>query len=84
MATASRGFFYRLAAVGYLWGTTPKDAGRRLEILRFWDKHGLVATMDAFAVSRHTLFRWKARSSADGGNPAALAAKSCGPKFALP
>jgi predicted DNA-binding transcriptional regulator YafY len=59
---------------------TPKDAHRRLEILRFLDKHGLAATHDAFAVSRRTLYRWKATLEAQGGNPAALAAQSSAPK----
>ncbi len=33
--------FYQVAALGHLWQMTPKDAQRRLEILRFFDKHGL-------------------------------------------
>ena len=41
-----------------------------LEILRFFDKHGLAATRDAFGVSRRTLYRWKATLKAQGGNPA--------------
>ena len=65
--------FYRVAALGHLWDMTPKDAHRRLEILRFFDKHGLAATRDAFGVSRRTLYRWKAALQAQGGNPAALA-----------
>jgi len=48
--------FYRVAALGYLWEMTPKDAQRRFEILRFFDKHGLAATRDAFGVSRRTLY----------------------------
>jgi transposase-like protein len=72
--------FYRVAALGHLWGMTPKDAHRRLEILRFFDKHGLAATRDAFGVSRRTLYRWKATLKAQGGNPAALAAQSSAPK----
>ena len=72
--------FYRVAALGHLWEMTPKDAQRRLEILRFFDKHGLAATCDAFGVSRRTLYRWQAALNAQGGNPAALAAKSSAPK----
>jgi hypothetical protein len=72
--------FYRVAALGHLWEVTPKDAHRRLEILRFFDKHGLAATRDAFGVSRRTLYRWKAALKAQGGNPAALAAQSCAPR----
>jgi len=48
--------FYRVAALGYLWDMTPKDAQRLFEILRFFDKHGLAATRDAFGVSRRTLY----------------------------
>jgi len=48
--------FYRVAALGYLWDMTPKDAQRRFEILCFFDKHGLGATRDAFGVSRRTLY----------------------------
>jgi len=48
--------FYRVAALGYLWDMTPKDAQRRFEILRFFNKHGLAATRDAFGVSRRTLY----------------------------
>ncbi len=59
---------------------TPKDAQRRLEIPRFFDKHGLAATRDAFAVSRRTPYRWQATLKAQGSNPAALAAKSSTPK----
>ncbi|WP_284155515.1 helix-turn-helix domain-containing protein [Sulfuricystis multivorans] len=58
----------------------PKDAQERLKILRFFDKHGLAATVDAFGVSRRTLYRWKRALKEAGGNPAALAAKSCAPK----
>lgn len=72
--------FYRVAALGHLWEMTPKDAQRRLEILRFFDKHGLAATTDAFGISRRTLYRWRAALKAQGGNPAALAAKSSAPK----
>jgi transposase InsO family protein len=71
---------YRVAALGHLWDMTPKDAQRRLEILRFFDKHGLAATRDAFGVSLRTLYRWKAALKAQGGNPAALAAQSSAPK----
>ncbi|WP_430626746.1 helix-turn-helix domain-containing protein, partial [Thiobacter aerophilum] len=64
--------FYRVAGLGHLWGMTPKDAQERLEILQFFDKHGLAATMDAFGVSRRTLYRWKKALRESGGNPAAL------------
>lgn len=34
-------------------------AKKKFEILVFWEKHGLEATMDAFKVKRRTLFLWK-------------------------
>jgi hypothetical protein len=49
--------FYLVAHLGHLWEMIPKDAQSRLDILKFWDKHGLEATRDAFGVSRRTLFR---------------------------
>lgn len=72
--------FYRVAALGHLWEMTPKDAQQRLKILHFFEKHGEAATQDAFGVSRRTLYRWKATWAAAGGNPAALAARSCAPR----
>ena len=47
--------FYRVAALGHLWEMPPKEPRRRLEIPRFFDKHGLAATCDAFGMSRRTL-----------------------------
>jgi hypothetical protein len=34
-------------------------AKKKFEVLVFWEKHGLSATMDAFGVKRRTLFLWK-------------------------
>jgi len=36
-----------------------KKAKHKANILLFWEKHGLQATMDAFSVKRSTLFYWK-------------------------
>lgn len=47
--------FYRVAKLGHLWDMTPKQ--ERLKVLSFWSKHGMAATMDAFGVSRRTLYR---------------------------
>ena len=53
--------FYRIAKYALRWGMVHKDAQRRLEILKFWQNHGLAASRDAFKVSRRTLFAWKAK-----------------------
>lgn len=71
--------FYRIAALGHLWEMTPKDAQNRLKILTFFSKHGMAATLDAFDVSRRTLYRWKAMKTQGSDNPAALDGKSCVP-----
>lgn len=58
---------YRVAALGHLWDMTPNDAQQRLNILKFWNKHGLVATVDAFGGARRTRSRWrKQRADAPG------------------
>ena len=38
---------------------------KRLKILRFWEEHGLKATIAAFEVSRRTLFDWEHRFKAE-------------------
>src|SRR6266404_9354376 len=68
--------FYRIAKYALRWEMVHKDAQRRLEILKFWHTHGLAATVDAFRVSRRTLFGWKARWQAEG----ALTPGSTAPK----
>jgi len=55
------------------------NAQRRLQILDFWRKHGLAATEEAFGTSRRTLYLWRAKLKAEGGNLAALAPKSTAP-----
>jgi transposase InsO family protein len=36
-----------------------EEAKERCRILAFWEKHGDIATQEAFRVSRRTLFRWQ-------------------------
>ena len=36
-----------------------ETANKRYKILQFWKKHGLAATVDAFKVSRRTLYNWQ-------------------------
>ena len=55
-------------------------AAHRLRALNFWAKHGLAATMDAFGVSRRTLFGWKAAYADAKGNTAALDNQSRAPR----
>ena len=72
--------FYRLADYALRWGMIAPDAQRRLEILGFWRRHGLAATCEAFKLSRRTLYLWRAKLKAEGGNVAALVPGSTAPK----
>src|SRR4029453_3056350 len=72
--------FYRLATYALRWGMIAPDAQKRLAILEFWQRHGLAAASEAFKVSRRTLFLWRAKLKAEGGNVAALVPRSTAPK----
>jgi transposase InsO family protein len=72
--------FYRWADYALRWGMIAPDAQKRLAILDFWQRHGLAATTEAFKVSRRTLFLWRAKLRAEGGNVAALVPGSTAPK----
>ena len=72
--------FYRLADYALRWSMIATSAQRRLQILGFWQRHGLAATQEAFAISRRSLFAWRAKLRDEGGNLAALAPRSTAPK----
>jgi transposase InsO family protein len=57
-----------------------EQAKRKTRILAFWEKHGLVATVEAFDVSRPTLFRWQKELQDGGGKLEALNNKSTAPR----
>jgi len=59
--------------------TVSETAQKRVKILDFWNRHGLAATMDAFGVSRRTLFNWKSAYTQSEGKAHALNAKSRAP-----
>lgn len=71
--------FYRVADYALRSGMRHPDAQQRLQILRFFEKYGLNATIDAFAISRRTLYRWRAALEEAAGNTAALAPRSTAP-----
>jgi len=66
-------------AVRWQYMITDK-AKRKFEILVFWEKHGLEATMDAFQLSRRTLFLWKKQMKEGKGKPEALNEQSKAPE----
>jgi transposase InsO family protein len=57
-----------------------EQAKERCRILAFWEKHGLLATKEAFRVSRPTLFRWQKALKRNGGKLEALNKTSTAPK----
>lgn len=56
------------------------QAKERCRILAFWEKHGDEATMEAFSVSRPTLFRWQKKLRDACGKLEGLNKASCAPK----
>jgi len=71
----------RLAKYASLWEHAMTDeAKRRINILSFWEKHGLKATLDAFGTKRRTLFLWKATLKKAHGNVEALNSRSKRPR----
>lgn len=71
--------FYRVSRYALRWSMVHKDAQRRFDILQFWNKHGLTATIDAFGVSRRTLYGWRSRLEEDAGEVAGLVPRSTAP-----
>ncbi len=50
--------FYKIADLALKIISMTKSAKTKSKILDFWRKHNLLATIDAFGVSRSTLYRW--------------------------
>lgn len=57
-----------------------EQAKERCRILAFWEKHGLLATTEAFKVSRPTLFRWQQKLRVEHGKLEALNKGTTAPK----
>jgi len=57
-----------------------EHAKERCHMLAFWEKHGTEAAVEAFKVSRATLFRWQKALHARHGKLEALNKGSCTPK----
>lgn len=73
--------FYRVyeSALRYAYMIQPK-ALHKARCLAFWEKHGLKATMDAFKVSRRSLFNWRKQFLTGGKVVMALNEKSRSPR----
>lgn len=64
----------------YLFEMENTEATKRLKIIKFFDKYGLEATIEAFAVSRRTIYRYKATFKKNKENISSLNPKSTAPK----
>lgn len=51
------------------------EARKRLKIIKFYESYGLKATLEAFEISKRTLYRWQATLRAAKGNVNALTSK---------
>ena len=58
-----------------------EQAKHRAKILVFWEKHGPVATLDAFPIKRSTLYAWKKQWDKGGKKLEALNPKSRAPRI---
>ena len=56
-----------------------EQAKQRCRILAFWERHGNLATKEAFDVSRRTLYRWQNSLTQSGGKLDGLNAKNTAP-----
>jgi len=56
-----------------------EQAKQRCRILAFWEKHGDVATTEAFTISRRTLFRWQTALTKAAGKLEGLNARRTAP-----
>ena len=56
-----------------------EQAQQRCRILTFWERHGTEATVEAFGVSRRTLYRWQKQLRDRAGKLEGLNARSTAP-----
>ncbi|HVC49997.1 MAG TPA: integrase core domain-containing protein [Burkholderiales bacterium] len=71
--------FYRMASLALKEACMDETAYHRKRVLDFWGKHGLDATLDAFKVSRRTLYAWR-RAFLSSGSLADLCPRSRAPR----
>jgi len=72
--------FERFAYYCYRYDMASKEANRRYKIVLFYEKYGLEATLEAFEISKRTLYRYKATLKRSNNTIAALEPKSKAPK----
>ena len=72
--------YARFRRFSYLLEMENTEANKRLKIIKFFDKYGLAATIEAFNVSRRTIYRYKATFKKSKENISSLNPKSTAPK----
>ena len=55
-------------------------AKKKMEVIAFWERHGESATLEAFKISRRTLYAWRAQLKRGDGRAESLNEKSKRPK----
>ena len=58
--------FNKIANLYYKYENMSKSANKKYQILCFWDKYGLNATIDAFNIKKRTLYCWKSKLKSGG------------------
>ena len=72
--------FERFAYYCYRFDMISQEAQRRYKMVLFYEKYGLEATLEAFEISRRTLYRYKALLQKGGNTIESLEPKSKAPK----
>jgi hypothetical protein len=57
-----------------------EKAKHKVKVIVFWEKHGLEATLDAFAHKKSTLYNWKSILAKNNGRLESLNEKKTSPK----
>ena len=72
--------YARFKRFSYLFEMKNTEADKRLKIIKFFDKYGLNATIEAFGVSKRTLYRWRATLKQSNKDITSLCPRSTAPK----
>lgn len=75
-----KGFYYWAKYLQRYLSMLSTKAQHKLNVLKFWGSHGLLPTVDAFGMSRRTLFLWKHQLKTGSGLPISLEERSKRPR----
>lgn len=75
-----KGFYHWIKYLQRYLTMVSAKAQHKLMVLKFWNNHGLLPTLDAFGISRRTLFLWKHQFTAASGMPSSLEERTKRPK----